>query len=261
MSCKPTYKGIRYNSLKELKSSVITPQQKRQAVSKFQEYVQTTGRQDIEGFKEFVNNTQEVEKENISLVPIEKPNPSFKQNRHKILKNNEEVGFIVTSDPKEGVVKILGVTVNEEKRGQGIAGDAYIKLNKLLAKSGAVLESDNFIDSMEPQAIRIWEKLLSQGLVEKLENTYRFNDAELKALESSLSVVDVKNQIGSNDIELLGEKLANEKDFDDPFARIKEINITESSSETKISSTFAKEQVFNKKTQEEIDNETKNCKL
>jgi hypothetical protein len=129
----------------------------------------------------------DIEKENISLVPIEKPNPSFKQNRHKILKNNEEVGFIVTSDPKEGVVKILGVTVNEGKRGQGIAGDAYIKLNKLLAKSGAVLESDNFIDSMEPQAIRIWEKLLSQGLVEKLENTYRFNDAELKALEQPTS--------------------------------------------------------------------------
>jgi hypothetical protein len=27
MSCKPTYKGVRYNSLEELKSSVITPQQ------------------------------------------------------------------------------------------------------------------------------------------------------------------------------------------------------------------------------------------
>jgi len=65
----------------------------------------------------------------------------------------------------------------------------------------------------------------------------------------------------NNDIESLGEKLANEEDFGDPFARIKEINITESFSETKISSTFAKEQVFNKKTQEEIDNETKNCKL
>ena len=55
MSCKPTYKGIRYNSLKELyEANQITPQQKQQAQIKFQEYINTTGRQDIEGFKEFV---------------------------------------------------------------------------------------------------------------------------------------------------------------------------------------------------------------
>ena len=55
MSCKPTYKGKRYNSLEALKSSVITPQQKQQAQQKFQEYVDTTGKQDIEGFKEFTS--------------------------------------------------------------------------------------------------------------------------------------------------------------------------------------------------------------
>ena len=55
MSCKPTYKGVRYNSLEELyRANGVNPQQKQQAQIKFQEYINTTGRQDIKGFKEFV---------------------------------------------------------------------------------------------------------------------------------------------------------------------------------------------------------------
>ena len=57
MSCKPTYKGVRYNSVEDLKSSIITPQQKQQALQMFQEYVEQTGRQDIVGFKKFVTAT------------------------------------------------------------------------------------------------------------------------------------------------------------------------------------------------------------
>jgi len=41
MSCKPTYKGKRYNSLEELKSSVITPQQKQQALQLYSQYLDT----------------------------------------------------------------------------------------------------------------------------------------------------------------------------------------------------------------------------
>jgi hypothetical protein len=41
MSCKPTYKGKRYNSLEELKSSVITPQQKQQALQVYSSYLNT----------------------------------------------------------------------------------------------------------------------------------------------------------------------------------------------------------------------------
>ena len=36
----------------------ITPQQKQQAISKFQEYVNATGKQDIQGFKDFVQGKQ-----------------------------------------------------------------------------------------------------------------------------------------------------------------------------------------------------------
>jgi hypothetical protein len=39
MSCKPTYKGVRYNSLEELKSSTVTPQQKQEALKRYSEYL------------------------------------------------------------------------------------------------------------------------------------------------------------------------------------------------------------------------------
>lgn len=69
MSCLPTYKGKRYNSIKELKSSTITPQQKQQAQQLYSQYVEQTGKQDIEGFKEFVksNSTETIIKNSADL--------------------------------------------------------------------------------------------------------------------------------------------------------------------------------------------------
>lgn len=59
MSCKPTYKGVRYNSLEELyKANGVNEQQKQEAQQKFQEYINANGRQDIEGFKEFVQKSE-----------------------------------------------------------------------------------------------------------------------------------------------------------------------------------------------------------
>jgi hypothetical protein len=51
-----------------LNNNQIAPQQKQQAQQKFQEYVNTTGKQDVEGFKEFVNKEQPrpTEEENIA---------------------------------------------------------------------------------------------------------------------------------------------------------------------------------------------------
>lgn len=40
MNCKPTYKGVRYNSLEELKSSVLTPQ-KKQIQEIYSQYLQS----------------------------------------------------------------------------------------------------------------------------------------------------------------------------------------------------------------------------
>ena len=41
MACLPQYKGKRYNSLEELKSSIITPQQKQQAQQIYSQYLDT----------------------------------------------------------------------------------------------------------------------------------------------------------------------------------------------------------------------------
>ena len=87
----PTNKVI--NTDKYLSDLFITPQQKQQAISKFQEYVNATGKQDIEGFKEFVS------KEKPEQI-VTTPEDEFKnhltilrRNKNKYQKSlNEELG-------------------------------------------------------------------------------------------------------------------------------------------------------------------------
>ena len=56
MSCKPQYKGIRYNSLEELyNANGVNTQQAQQLYS---QYLEQNPGGNIEGFKEFVNNTK-----------------------------------------------------------------------------------------------------------------------------------------------------------------------------------------------------------
>ena len=64
MSCKPTYKGIRYNSLEELyKANKIN---KQQAIQLYAQYLDTNpqtergSKQDIEGFKNYVENRNKI---------------------------------------------------------------------------------------------------------------------------------------------------------------------------------------------------------
>jgi hypothetical protein len=119
----------------------------------------------------------EVKPTEVNLTTAEKMNAS--QNRYGILKDGAEAGFIVATNPENNVVKIKGVTVNEELRGKNIAGDAYVKLGESLAKEGVLLESDSF-DKMEPSATRVWEKLADKGLAVKGENSYQFKPTEVK---------------------------------------------------------------------------------
>ena len=60
MACLPQYKGKRYNSLEELKSSIITPQQKQQAQQLYSFYLQTTNNPTIEEFKQWNNRQQQI---------------------------------------------------------------------------------------------------------------------------------------------------------------------------------------------------------
>ena len=115
--------------------------------------------------------SQEVKPTEVDLTTVKKMNAS--QNRYGIVKDGAEAGFIVATNPENNVVKIKGVTVNEELRGKNIAGDAYVKLGESLAKEGVSLESDSF-DKMEPSATRVWEKLADKGLAVKGKNSYQF---------------------------------------------------------------------------------------
>jgi predicted GNAT family acetyltransferase len=121
----------------------------------------------------------------VDLKSPEKMNAS--QNRYGIVKEGKDAGFIVTSNPKDGVVKVQGVTVNEDLRGKGLAGEAYVKLGNDLAKEGISLASDSF-DKMEPSAKRVWDKLVDRGLAEKGENNY-----ELKKPEAEVKPTEVKS--------------------------------------------------------------------
>jgi hypothetical protein len=116
----------------------------------------------------------------VDLTTAKKMNAS--QNRYGIIKDGAEAGFIVATNPENNVVKIKGVTVNEELRGKNIAGDAYVKLGESLAKEGISLESDSF-DKMEPSATRVWEKLSDKGLAVKGENSYQFKPTEVKEIK------------------------------------------------------------------------------
>ncbi|MEY4331495.1 MAG: hypothetical protein RLZZ196_233 [Bacteroidota bacterium] len=116
----------------------------------------------------------------VDLKSPEKMNAS--QNRYGIIKEGKDAGFIVTGNPKDGVVKVQGVTVNEDLRGKGLAGEAYIKLGNDLAKEGISLASDSF-DKMEPSAKRVWDKLVDRGLAEKGENNYELKKPEAKSVE------------------------------------------------------------------------------
>ena len=84
---------------KEKNIDQITPQQKQQAISKFQEYVNTTGKQDIQGFKDFVQSKQfqkltaEEKAKTIEQVTKEQNNSLFGLNTQ----NQEQLEFHINT--------------------------------------------------------------------------------------------------------------------------------------------------------------------
>ena len=83
----------------------ITPEQKQQAQQKFQEYVNTTGRQDIEGFKEFVNNKSS-QVENIEVDGV--PNINNEEKSLKLALKG------LTPEEKISFCNHFGITMTEE---------------------------------------------------------------------------------------------------------------------------------------------------
>lgn len=122
----------------------------------------------------------------VSITAAKKMNAS--QNRYGITVKGDDVGFIVTTNPKNNVVQIKGVEIKEDLRGKGIAGDAYIKLGEELSNKGIALVSDNS-DTMEPSAVRVWEKLVDKGYAEKTKDGYKF---KAKQKSETKTTVDTK---------------------------------------------------------------------
>ena len=148
--------------------------------------VVTTGTQEV---------APEVGTQEVTISAPKKMNAT--QNRYGIIQNGENAGFIVTSNPEENTVKIQGVTVNEDLRGKGIAGNAYVKLGEELANKGLTLISDTF-DKMEPNATNVWKKLVENGLAVKEDNNYKLLKKEEVSLKTpKLSVDEITQQINT----------------------------------------------------------------
>ena len=114
MSCKPQYKGVRYNSLEELyKANGVNEHQKQEAQSKFQEYVDATGKQDIEGFKKFVTTRNIINTYGINITNEDDIRPV------ETNINNEEKSLKLalkglTPEEKISFCNHFGITMTEE---------------------------------------------------------------------------------------------------------------------------------------------------
>ena len=91
------------------------------------------------------------------------------------------VGHLGLKESDEGLPKVVGVNVDEPYQRKGIAYDLY-KFAK--GKLGTVVSDD--ADAMEPEAKKLWEKLVKEGLAEKL------HDGTFQTIEGSRSVLETK---------------------------------------------------------------------
>lgn len=81
-----------------------------------------------------------------------------------------EVDLYKTGDKE---YEIHTIEVDDKYRGKGIAGDAYELIGKELKNKGYTFTSDQ-IKTMEPSAIRVWDKLIQKGLATKSDTNYNF---------------------------------------------------------------------------------------
>lgn len=137
----------------------ITPQQKQQAISKFQEYVNATGKQDIERFKDFVQSKQfqkltaEEKAKTIEQVTKEQNNSLFGLNTQ----NQEQLEFHIN-------------TLNVVSKFLENAGIETRLVSEFLSQDGSVVEgaiaAANFIegtvdiiDDLNKGRVEAWNKL------------------------------------------------------------------------------------------------------
>jgi len=151
------------------------------------------GKQDIEGFRNYVNNTfnssQEVEELfdsnpelanevyeavgliNTSEIQLNKPrfNPDNTEATSYPIKINSKYAGVISVD-KDGYISssigMAGVELEKEFQGKGYGTKVYIALAEQLAKEGKTLKSEAFGKNLiNESANRVWKSLLDKGYV------------------------------------------------------------------------------------------------
>jgi hypothetical protein len=92
---------------------------------------------------------------------------------YDILHLGNVVGEVDLYKTEDKAYEVHIIEIDDEYRGKNIAGEAYELIGNELKNKGYSFTSDQ-LRTMEPSAIRVWEKLVQKGLASKSEDNYTF---------------------------------------------------------------------------------------
>jgi hypothetical protein len=153
MSCKPTYKGKRYNSLEELKSSVITPQQKQQALQAYSQYLDSKGINIEEGnlrnqIQNIASNSQYEHNKRLAeyLLDFNFDKNDFFRFAEDFAEDFEEFGLYYKD---ENGVKNISIKANKIAKEIPLSNRQYFEEQVLLHETIHLLTVDNLDKNKE----------------------------------------------------------------------------------------------------------------
>ena len=92
---------------------------------------------------------------------------------YDILYLGNTVGEVDLYKTEDKAYEVHVIEIDEEHRGKNIAGDTYELIGNELKSKGFGFTSDQ-LKTMEPSAIRVWDKLVQKGLATKSDSYYIF---------------------------------------------------------------------------------------
>jgi len=92
---------------------------------------------------------------------------------YDILYLGNTVGEVDLYKTEDKAYEVHVIEIDEEYRGKNIAGDTYELIGNELKSKGFGFTSDQ-LKTMEPSAIRVWDKLVQKGLATKSDSNYIF---------------------------------------------------------------------------------------
>jgi hypothetical protein len=201
----------------------ITPQQKQQAQQKFQEYVNTTGKQDIEGFKEFVTENQASAE--VTTINLQDIKPTATLSDIAKLLNTSDIRFDATAraDAKIrfSLTPELQSTVDYALRQSNDIQKVVIK--KLFHQAQEVKEEVSSLSAGEggPIVILNEENHVYYNLLDTTE-TFKSTTERIKGKLSEEDLFNKKLNIDlGNDFDRLLQGLTSDKTLDKVFPQMK----------------------------------------